>query len=822
MIKKIANNIVSVGAQSGFEGITEGLQEIIGNAIEQTYNENADLFKGVDLAVVVGSIFGGLADVGVSGVNLITGKKQSYDEAIETINQNIEKALTTHPNKRTEAQKQLVDAILTKEYTPEEAGGLVIKNGIEKTDIGKEIIKATVQASEEGKNIKLVTDQQTGNITVELVDRESVPEVIRQEIQATETAGGVKSEGKSETLTPSNVTSEEGTSLPSVSTARTTPSPSTNTKNLSPSTSYTPGTSKSDVLTDSSFIDIYNNITAEKNYLEGLLKEIAENRDFVVSVKNKETAAEKIIRKLRRRSEFKATDLEDLVRGRIIAKDNSDKQFLLNEIKARANVVQVIEHTGENNAWGYEGTNIWIRTPKGYLNEIQLHTPESMFIMEKTRAIYDKWRGKDVPNTVLEKSRELAKEARAEYNQNKKAYDEVKEGMKQKSLGELQQKPQERKTARKVTKAKVEPFAAKKILKPESEDFAKETDKIIKRSEIAKRLAKVLNVPIRHGKFRYKGQETLGIFKADKDIIRIKAPDIRVVAHEVGHFFNHNIDEFSVKNLQKFIDELNAVAEETEYGIGNINESFAEFISLWTIRPAQTIKLAPKLNEYFQRTLEKYPEIEEVMLATRRDALRWEAMPATAKVFSQISMKEPKNSFTEQVGQTVENLYTAAKDDLYPISKVSNIMKEELKAKNLTLEATNDPYILARTFRGWVGKADIFLTKGTFERQFWKEENGKIKPAYTGKSLQEILKPVEKKGALDDLRVYLVARRVIELNKREKPVKTGIDVDDAIEAVAELDRKYPEFKLIAQELYTYQDAVTKYAFQSGLFDKKNI
>ncbi len=188
IIKKIASGLVSVGMQSGYEGITEGAQEIVGNAVESTYKENVDLLEGVDIATIVGAVFGGVADVSVSGVNLLTGKKQSTSEVIENVNQKLEDALSTPASKRTDTQKKLVDMILTQEFTPEEAGGLVLKNELETTDLGKEIMKATVQANQEGKNIKLVTNQETGDISVELVDKTAIPEVIRQEIKTQETA----------------------------------------------------------------------------------------------------------------------------------------------------------------------------------------------------------------------------------------------------------------------------------------------------------------------------------------------------------------------------------------------------------------------------------------------------------------------------------------------------------------------------------------------------------------------------------------------------------------------------------------------------------
>lgn len=63
VINRAGNDVVS---QIFAEGSTEGLQEIVGNAVEMTYNENKELFEGVPEAIISGSLLGG--GFGVAGV----------------------------------------------------------------------------------------------------------------------------------------------------------------------------------------------------------------------------------------------------------------------------------------------------------------------------------------------------------------------------------------------------------------------------------------------------------------------------------------------------------------------------------------------------------------------------------------------------------------------------------------------------------------------------------------------------------------------------------------------------------------------------------
>jgi len=80
------------------------------------------------------------------------------------------------------------------------------------------------------------------------------------------------------------------------------------------------------------------------------------------------TAAEKIAAKANKYDKgYDIAKIDDLLRSRIIAKDASDKVTVLNELKNKANVTNVSDHTAESNPWGYSGTNVAIKNEFGHL-----------------------------------------------------------------------------------------------------------------------------------------------------------------------------------------------------------------------------------------------------------------------------------------------------------------------------------------------------------------------------------------------------------------------------------------------------------------------
>ena len=341
---------------------------------------------------------------------------------------------------------------------------------------------------------------------------------------------------------------------------------------------------------------------------------------------------------------------------------------------------------------------------------------------------------------------------------------------------------------------------------PQSETAVKETDKIVKRSEIAKTLSEKLGVPIRRGKFR---RQALGIFKPSPKVVRIKRGGLQTVFHEVGHFID---DKFE---LSKNISTKERTALMTEYGIkyeGNPKrqqqEALAEFLRFkMTGQDSKVHNFAPEFSKTWDKIMEGLPEIKDVIDTATKDFKRWNDQPATAKILSHISIgTQDKMSLSDRATSSLHTLYTSALDDLHPLAEFSKLAKKQLGV----IPSEKDPYILARNLRGWTGKAELFLNKGTFGKKFWTvDEKGKSHMNFNGLSYTDIIKPIEKSGKLDEFRVYIVAKRAIELADRN--IITGITKKDAMEALKELGEKNPEFEKASAERIKYKDRLLEYA-----------
>lgn len=363
-----------------------------------------------------------------------------------------------------------------------------------------------------------------------------------------------------------------------------------------------------------------------------------------------------------------------------------------------------------------------------------------------------------------------------------------------------------------------------------------EVDKIISRSAIARELAQKLGVPVRSGHFK---QQALGIFKPWAHVVRLKSKlgDLRipVLVHEAAHYLDYTmlgqpmkgkaLDNPQNWRSTKFVSSMIPLAELdpllVEYG-GTPNskkrEAFAEFVRYWVTEPAKAKERAPRFHEIWEeKILPDFPEVRDTLETTRADWQRWNKMPAVAKVVSQISFGERSKSFAEIKDEIVETWHDQLArwvDDLHPIKRFSDLAKD--RGVKFTIE--EDPYILARLTRGWVGKANVFLEKGTFDVRFWKEENGKAVPAFTGAGFSEIMAPIAKANATEDFAAYLVARRAINLN--ERGIHSGVADETAKEAFADLAKNHPEFLDVATQIDEYQDALLDYVYNSGLVTKE--
>lgn len=228
-----------------------------------------------------------------------------------------------------------------------------------------------------------------------------------------------------ESLRPSQVTSASEAGSPLGPRASSFPDEPRNTSNTSPSSKYLPTTSATDILADSGFISHYNNTISEAPALQKLLKKIGGNRPIKSDTKDASVAANKILRKVKgTNSNYSESDLGDLIRGRITAKDSKDAQGVIAKLKATGQVIGEVQNQLDTpSIWGYRGANANIAMKNGAIGEVQIHTPESLVVKKAIRPIYDKYRHtiNDLPFEeqlkIYEQSRKVADKAARDFRE---------------------------------------------------------------------------------------------------------------------------------------------------------------------------------------------------------------------------------------------------------------------------------------------------------------------------------------------------------------------------------------------------------------------
>jgi hypothetical protein len=310
-----------------------------------------------------------------------------------------------------------------------------------------------------------------------------------------------------------------------------------------------------------------------------------------------------------------------------------------------------------------------------------------------------------------------------------------------------------------------------------------------RRSETIKAVEKKLNLPIRFGKFR---GPFAGIYKKKAEVVRLKkANDIGVAAHEVAH---HVQDLIGLGGVMP--PEVQAMAYA---GAKNLDrEGFSEFVRYYITDMPKVQREAPGFMATFDAALDQHPDVADAFTRIKESWNAWQAADPVQKIASIIRRgKDDKQRYT------LNELYRDWVDELHPVQLLSEAIQKRSPA---ALDAIDNPYVMAWLTRGWARKAEQMLKYGTFQM----DEAKGVK--FTGKSLRDILKPIERAGEMEELDVYLVSKRAMNDPRILKGFEGVLPGENFVQAVERLEPKYGE---IGKELYKFQDEVLTYLTESG-------
>jgi len=326
---------------------------------------------------------------------------------------------------------------------------------------------------------------------------------------------------------------------------------------------------------------------------------------------------------------------------------------------------------------------------------------------------------------------------------------------------------------------------------------------LVRRGDIVSRLRERLGgLPIRTGLLGRTKPGLLGFYKVGPEIVRLKeALDLPTISHEVGHHINKMLwgtgrgGGLNTRVLRPYSQELAPLSYDPQKPL---LEGFPEFVRLYLTEPNNARARAPQFYAFFESELGRVKGLKEAVSEAQSQIQLYQRQPAVAKVLAHIRKDAPAPQ-----RNVWDPFYTHVVDQLTPIRRAVEDMAGRLRPPT-----DENAYDLARLHAGWVGKAEHFLKRGTFEPESLK---------VTGKPLEAILKPVS--GRLDEFRAYLVSRRALELADQGK--KSGIEIADAQATVRSLERT-PGFRQAAQELFQYQDSLLQYVQESGFLSPEQV
>lgn len=341
--------------------------------------------------------------------------------------------------------------------------------------------------------------------------------------------------------------------------------------------------------------------------------------------------------------------------------------------------------------------------------------------------------------------------------------------------------------------------------KGKKNNISSDNSDLVQHKEILDDLMKVLDIPLRKG--RVSKKNALGVFKPHSEVIRTKqSEDTEVSAHEIGHYLDklYGLTKIALNNERICEELMNLGKEQAKLQKlkkkGQIKEGIAEFVRKYLHNEHTG---APLFEATFEELLKQDTKLYNAMQMFRHRIAAYDAAEPKARIKSKIQFAKRKTKL-QKVSEFKQNAtFTKFNEELF--NKESPL--KDLTRHGVVRSIFEDPYTMARAFRGWVSKAESMLRYGVY-----KEVNGEMQEVQ--KPLFEILKSVS--NDMENFAAYCVAKRVIE--KENQGINTGFDLKDA-ESVYNEYKDNKTFNTAHAELQEYQDSLLRQLVDSGIMSE---
>lgn len=309
------------------------------------------------------------------------------------------------------------------------------------------------------------------------------------------------------------------------------------------------------------------------------------------------------------------------------------------------------------------------------------------------------------------------------------------------------------------------------------------------------------NIPISTGKIA--DREASGIYKEKPEVIRTRiANNLPTISHELGHHLDKeyrlseldSVDELCKSVSKDFLEKYSeserpgeAVAEFVRTYLRNTNEAnrlcsdfYSDFIKALSKKDLKSLnEIADSVNEYLSYNISD----------------RYDAAIVSSK-------KKEKLPFRDKWHRWYSNWV----DSFHPQKQVIDYVED---VTGQTLSGKNNAYILATNSLNAHTIANFLICEG------FRDLDGNIIDA---KSFVDSIGMVDSKN-VKLLDKYLVLRHSLEwiAPEQEDVAKKRVFADDTLEDVdnikkqiAKIEKKHPEIKTAAENLYEYQNNVLEH------------
>lgn len=318
--------------------------------------------------------------------------------------------------------------------------------------------------------------------------------------------------------------------------------------------------------------------------------------------------------------------------------------------------------------------------------------------------------------------------------------------------------------------------------------------KPIRREDVLIPFMKALDASMYEGRIKSKG--VMGFFRPKLEEVRIrKHADLETSAHELAHLIDSRVPEIR----KSWLTEPGWQARQAElrglsYDNTKIYEGFAEFVRHYMTQPDVALAKAPEFHRWFTEFTQRHsygPAIEQA----RKGMTDWFNQDALERARSKIGDHRP---LSDALDGRWDAFRQATVDDLHGIYR----MERDIGKGKI---APNGPYESARLARASASIADGALRYGAP----LKKPDGSF--AWTGKGLEEILKPVAE--SLDDALLYFVGRSSRELQAQGREHLFSIAEVDSM-----LKLRRPEFEAAFKEYQDWNAGVLDFAEAQGVIN----